>query len=160
MSRASATDDQRWMRHALRLARAAGERGEVPVGAIAVVDGRRMAAASNRMEAAADATSHAELLTIRGASRKLGRWRLTDVTLYVTLEPCPMCAAAMIQARLGRLVYATPDPKKGADGSAYRLLDHPANNHRVAVTRGVLDGEASAMLSDFFKALRRGGAAR
>lgn len=145
------------MRHALRLARRAAERGEVPVGAVAVVAGRRVASASNRMESAADATAHAEMICLRSASRALRRWRLTDVTLYVTLEPCPMCASAMVLARLGRLVYAAPDPKKGADGSVYRLLDHPANNHRVSVTREVLADESRALLRTFFNGLRRPG---
>ncbi|HXA42700.1 MAG TPA: tRNA adenosine(34) deaminase TadA [Candidatus Solibacter sp.] len=143
-----------WMREALRLARSAGGRGEVPVGAVAVIDGMRIAAASNRMEAAHDATAHAEMLCLRRAAARLGTWRLNSVTLYVTLEPCPMCASAMVLSRLGRLVYAATDPKKGADGSAYRVLDHPANNHRVAVTSGVLAAEASDMLSGFFKGLR------
>jgi tRNA(adenine34) deaminase len=143
-----------WMREALRLARSAGGRGEVPVGAVAVIDGVRIAAASNRMEAARDATAHAEMLCLRRAAARLGSWRLNAVTLYVTLEPCPMCASAMVLSRLGRLVYGATDPKKGADGSAYRVLDHPANNHRVAVTSGVLAGEASEMLSGFFKGLR------
>ena len=152
----TASEDQRWMAVAIRLAAAAGRRGEVPVGAVAVRDGRRIASASNRMERALDATAHAEIACLRGAARATRSWRLGDVTLYVTLEPCPMCASAMILARLSRLVYAAADPKKGADGSAYRLLDHPANNHRVRVTRGVMEAEASAMLSTFFRGVRAG----
>jgi len=147
------------MRAALRLARDAERRGEVPVGALAVRDGSRIAAASNRMEARADATAHAELLCLRGAARKLGRWRLDDITLYCTLEPCPMCASAMVLSRLGRLVYGARDSKKGADGSAYRLLDHPANNHRISVTPGVLASECSERLSEFFMMRRRAGTA-
>ena len=147
-------DDAVWMGQALRLARAAGQRGEVPVGALAVRDGHRVAAASNRMEAALDATAHAEMACLRAAARAVGGWRLERVTLYVTLEPCPMCASAMVLARLYRLVYAAADPKKGADGSAYRLMDHPSNNHRVQVTRGVREDEASEMLSEFFRGLR------
>ena len=143
------------MKEALRLARMAGRRGEVPVGALAIASDRRLVSASNRMEAVQDATAHAEMTCIRGAARALQTWRLTDVTLYVTLEPCPMCASAMVLSRLGRLVYAAADPKKGADGTAYRMLDHPANNHRVSVTRGVLAEEAGTMLSGFFKELRR-----
>ncbi|MEA2683186.1 MAG: tRNA(adenine34) deaminase [Chloroflexota bacterium] len=142
------------MAEAMRLAAAAGRRGEVPVGAVAVHAGERIGAASNRMEGARDATAHAEVACLRAAARATGSWRLAGVTLYVTLEPCPMCASAMVLARLDRLVYAAPDPKKGADGSAYRLLDHPANNHRVRVTRGVMEAEASAMLSGFFTAIR------
>ena len=156
---AAVTDaDHRWMAQALRLARGAGERGEVPVAAVAVYADSRIASASNRMEGGGDATAHAEMTCLRRASRALGGWRLEDVTLYVTLEPCPMCASAMVLSRLSRLVYAAGDPKKGADGSAYRLLDHPRNNHRVAVTRGVMAAEASALLSDFFNTVRaRGG---
>ncbi|MGI8609981.1 MAG: tRNA adenosine(34) deaminase TadA [Candidatus Dormibacteria bacterium] len=147
-------DDSEWMAAALRLARAAGRRGEVPVGAVAVSGDQRIASGSNRMESATDATAHAEMACLRAAARALGGWRLQGVTLYVTLEPCPMCASAMVLARLERLVYAAADPKKGADGSAYRLLDHPANNHRVRVTRGVLELEAAEMLSTFFRRLR------
>jgi len=146
--------DELWMRRALTVARRAGALGEVPVGAIAVSDGKRICTAGNRMETVHDATAHAEILCIRRAASLLKSWRLNDVTLYVTLEPCPMCASAMILSRLGGLVYAAKDPKKGADGSAYRLLDHPANNHRVAVRAGVLAEEASAMVSTFFRELR------
>jgi tRNA(adenine34) deaminase len=150
-------DDERWMQAALRLARNAAARGDVPVGTVAVHGGHRLASASNRMEADLDATAHAEMLCLRRAARRLGSWRLEGVTLYVTLEPCPMCAAAMVLSRLGRLVYAASDPKKGADGSAYRLLDHPANNHRVKVARGVLGAEAGELLSGFFQERRREG---
>ncbi|MFN2463501.1 MAG: tRNA adenosine(34) deaminase TadA [Candidatus Dormibacteria bacterium] len=146
--------DEEWMRQALRLARAAGRRGEVPVGAVAVRHGQRVAAASNRMEATRDATAHAEMACLGSAARAVGAWRLEDVTLYVTLEPCPMCASAMVLARLSRLVYAAADPKKGADGSAYRLMDHPRNNHVVRVTRGVLEVESSSLLSSFFAGVR------
>jgi tRNA(adenine34) deaminase len=146
--------DELWMRRALSVARRAGARGEVPVGAIAVRDGARISTASNRMESGHDATAHAEMLCLRRAASRMQSWRLNDVTLYVTLEPCPMCASAMVLSRLGRLVYAAKDPKKGADGSAYQLLDHPANNHRVSVRPGVMAGEASAMLSTFFQELR------
>lgn len=147
--------DAFWMRQALALARRAGGRGEIPVGAVAVSGGRRVAAASNRIESGPDATAHAEMLCLRAAARRLGRWRLGEVSLYVSLEPCPMCASAMVLARLGRLVYGATDPKKGADASAYRLLDHPANNHRVRVTRGVLAEESRALIEAFFKSLRR-----
>ncbi|HEV1996844.1 MAG TPA: tRNA adenosine(34) deaminase TadA [Candidatus Dormibacteraeota bacterium] len=146
--------DELWMRRALSVARRAGARGEVPVGAIAVRDGERICTAGNRVETGHDATAHAEMLCLRRAASRLQSWRLNDVTLYVTLEPCPMCASAMVLSRLGRLVYAAKDPKKGADGSAYRLLDHPANNHLVSVRAGVMAGEASAMLSTFFQELR------
>lgn len=144
-----------WMRQALRLARAAGRRGEVPVGALAVRDGRVIAAASNRMEQGADATAHAEMLVLRRAARMVGGWRLDGVTVVVTLEPCPMCAAAMVLARVDGCVYGARDPKRGADGSVYDVLRHPRANHRVAVEEGVLAGECGRLLSDFFAALRR-----
>ena len=149
-----AAADELWMRRALTIARRAAARGEVPVGAIAVRDGQRVSAAGNRIERAHDATAHAEIIALRAAAARLGSWRLSEVTLYATLEPCPMCASAMVLSRLGRLVYAAADPKKGADGSAYRILDHPANNHRVEVQRGVLAGQASDLLSGFFQRLR------
>ena len=155
-------DDRRWMAQAMRLARRAGRRGEVPVGAVAVRDGVRVGSASNRIESTLDATAHAEMTCLRQAARAIGGWRLEEVSLYVTLEPCPMCASAMVLARLSRLsrlVYAATDPKKGADGSAYRLLDHPRNNHRVQVTRGVMEAEASEMLSAFFRSVRSRGPA-
>ncbi|MBV9100987.1 MAG: nucleoside deaminase [Candidatus Dormibacteraeota bacterium] len=144
------------MRRALGLARAAGRRGEVPVGAIAVYDGHVIAVASNRIERSGDATAHAEMLVLRRAARVLGGWRLTGVTLYVTLEPCPMCAGAMVQARIDRCVYGARDPKKGADGSVYEVLRDPRNNHRIEVTDGLLAAECGAALSGFFARRRKG----
>ncbi len=144
------------MRRALRLARAAGARGEVPVGAVAVLEGRVIAAAGNRMERGGDASLHAEMAVLRVAARRVGGWRLAGVTVAVTLEPCPMCAGAMVQSRIQRCVYGARDPKKGADGSVYDVLRHPANNHRVEVTGGVLAGECGALLTEFF-GRRRGG---
>src|SRR5438552_15747892 len=143
------------MRRALGLARAAARRGEVPVGALRVRDGAVIAAAGNAIERRADATAHAEMLVLRRAAHVIGGWRLEGVTLYVTLEPCPMCAAAMVQARIARCVYGARDPKKGADGSVYDVLRHPGNNHRVDAVDGVLAGECGALLSGFFAALRR-----
>jgi tRNA(adenine34) deaminase len=142
------------MQRALRLARRAGARGEVPVGALAVHAGRVIATASNRIERSGDATAHAEMLVLRRAATLLGGWRLTGVTVVVTLEPCPMCAGAMVQARIDHCVYGARDPKKGADGSVYDVLRHPANNHRITVDGGVLDAECGRVLTDFF-ALRR-----
>jgi tRNA(adenine34) deaminase len=148
-------DHATWMRHALRLARDGGRRGEVPVGAVALHEGRVIAAASNRMERAGDATAHAEMLVLRRAARTLGAgWRLGGVTVVVTLEPCPMCAGAMVQGRIDACVYGARDPKKGADGSVYEVLRHPGGNHRVAVVEGVLADECGALLSGFFGALR------
>ena len=143
------------MRRALRLARAAGRRGEVPVGAVAVLGGDVIAAAGNRIERDGDASRHAEMLVLRAASRRVGGWRLSGVTVAVTLEPCPMCAAAMVQARIARCLYGAPDPKKGADGSVYQVLRHPANNHRVEVTEGVLGEECGRVLTEFFSGLRQ-----
>jgi tRNA(adenine34) deaminase len=144
------------MRRALRLARRAGQRGEVPVGAVAVRDGVVIAAASNRIERSADATAHAEMLVLRRAAAVLGGWRLSGVTVVATLEPCPMCAGAMVQGRIDRCVYGARDPKKGADGSVYDVLRHPLNNHRVGVAEGVLGDECGRLLTGFFRG-RRGG---
>ena len=142
------------MRHALRLARSAARRNEVPVGAVAVHEDRVIAAAGNAMERRGDATEHAELVVLRRAARVVGGWRLTGVTVYCTLEPCPMCAGAMVQSRIDRLVYGARDPKKGADGSVYDVLRNGRNNHRIDVLPGVLADECGRMLADFFKALR------
>ncbi len=150
----TAADDQRLMRRALRLARAAAGRGEVPVGAVAALDGSVIAAAGNRIERGADATLHAEMLVLRAVARRVKGWRLSGVTLVVTLEPCPMCAGAMVQARIARCVYGARDPKKGADGSVYDVLRHPAGNHRVEVTEGILADECGRVLSGFFRRLR------
>lgn len=142
------------MRRALGLARAAGRRGEVPVGALAVLEGRVIATASNRIERSGDATAHAEMLVLRRAAAVVGGWRLTGVTLVATLEPCPMCAGAMVQARVTRCVYGARDSKKGADGSAYDVLRSPANNHAVVVTAGVLGDQCGAVLTTFFRERR------
>jgi tRNA(adenine34) deaminase len=146
------------MRRALQAARAAGARGEVPVGAVAVRDGTILAAAGNAMERRGDATAHAEMLVLRRAARIAGGWRLDGVTVYATLEPCPMCAGAMVQARIARCVYGARDPKKGADGSVYDVLRHARNNHRVDVTGGILADESAVLLQEFFRA-RRGSPA-
>jgi tRNA(adenine34) deaminase len=143
------------MRRALRLARAAGARGEVPVGAVAVRGGTVIAAASNRIERSGDATAHAEMLVLRRAAAVVGNWRLSGVTVAVTLEPCPMCAGAMIQGRIDACIYGARDPKKGADGTVYDVLRNAATNHRVAVTEGVLGEECGLVLSEFFRARRR-----
>ncbi len=150
-------DDLTWMRLALDEARRALEHADVPIGAVAVRDGEVIARAHNRREIDGDATAHAELLAIREASARIGHWRLENVTLYCTLEPCAMCAGAMVLARLPRLVYAAPDPKAGAGGSIMDLLAHPQLNHRVAVTSGVLAEESAALIKGFFAALRAEG---
>ncbi len=138
------------MRRALQVARAAGVRGEVPVGAVAVRDGAVIAAAGNAIERRCDATAHAEMLVLRRAAGIVAGWRLDGVTLYATLEPCPMCAGAMVQARIERCVYGASDPKKGADGSAFDVLRNPRNNHRIEVTSGVIAEECGALLRRFF----------
>lgn len=148
--------DEQYMRLALEQAQLAYEQGEIPVGAVAVCQGHVIARAYNTKERAKDPTAHAEMTAIRIAAQHLGGWRLIDVTLYCTMEPCPMCAGAMIQARLPRLVYAIDDPKAGAAGSVLNLLDHPQLNHRIDITKDVLAAEASEMLDRFFRDLRSG----
>ena len=149
-----AVDDAAWMREALVEAERALAHGDVPVGAVAVRDGKIIGRGHNRKEADGDPTAHAEMIALREAARALGGWRLVGVTLYCTLEPCPMCAGAMVSARLPRLVYGVDDPKAGAVGSVVELLRDPRFNHRVAVTRGVLAEEAQALLERFFARLR------
>jgi tRNA(adenine34) deaminase len=151
-----AVDDDEAMMLALGEARAAGDRGDVPIGAVVTLGGHVIGAAGNEREATADPTAHAEILALRRAAEAMGSWRLSDATLYVTLEPCPMCAGALVAARLGRLVFATPDPKAGACGSLYNLCSDPRLNHELPVTAGVRAAEASELLSGWF-ANRRGG---
>lgn len=143
------------MAMALEEAAAAATIGEVPIGAVVVCDGAVVARAHNHREIDRDPTAHAEMLAIREASSKLGRWRLSDCTVYVTLEPCPMCAGAMHAARIGRLVYGAPDPKAGAVGTLYDLSSDERLNHRFEYTPGVLAAESAALLRSFFATLRR-----
>jgi tRNA(adenine34) deaminase len=142
------------MRHALAEARRAGEAGEVPVGAVVTIDGAVVAAAGNRREADQDPTAHAEVVALRRAAAEVGTWRLTDATLYVTLEPCPMCAGALVAARLRRLVFGAADPKSGACGSLYNLCADPRLNHEVEVVPGALADEAAELLTGWFAAHR------
>lgn len=146
--------DEAYMRMALKEARLAEEIGEVPIGAVLVCDGAVVSRAHNRRETDHDPCAHAELLAIRAGASALGRWRLSDCTVYVTLEPCPMCAGAMHQARIARLVFGAHDPKAGAVGSLYDLHDDVRLNHRFDVTSGVLAEESAAMLQAFFRTLR------
>lgn len=141
---------------ALAEAERAWQAGEVPIGAVVVRDGQVLARAHNRREDWADPTAHAELIAIRLAARAQGGWRLTGATVYATIEPCPMCAGALILARVDRLVYGAPDPKAGAVESLARLLDDPRFNHRVQVTRGVRAAEGADLLRRFFRELREG----
>jgi tRNA(adenine34) deaminase len=145
------------MSEALRLASEAGARGEVPVGAVAVFEGRIVGRGANARESAHDPTAHAELLAIQDAARTLGRWRLSGVTVFVTLEPCAMCAGAMVLARIDRLVFAASDPKAGAVGSLMDLSADRRLNHRFPVERGLLAEEASGLLRAFFQARRENG---
>jgi tRNA(adenine34) deaminase len=147
-------DDSHWMSAALELAREAARRGEVPVGAIVVRAGEVLGRGFNRREQTGDPLAHAELLALREAAQATGHWRLEACTLYVTLEPCPMCAGATVNARLGRLVYGARDPKAGAVETLYQLPTDPRLNHWVEVEGGVRAEECAAALTDFFRALR------
>lgn len=145
---------QRLMGLAIERARAAEAHGDVPIGAVIARDGEPLAAAGNERELRRDPTAHAEILAIRAAAEVLGGWRLPDTTLYVTLEPCAMCAGAIVLARIPEVVYGTPDPKAGAAGSILDVLAEPALNHRPRVTGGVMEGECAALLREFFAARR------
>jgi tRNA(adenine34) deaminase len=149
-------DDERFMHMALEEARRAALHGDVPVGAVVVQRGIVLAARHNERELRADPTAHAEMLALRDAAAFLGMWRILDATLYVTLEPCPMCAGALVLARVSRLVYGTPDPKAGAAGTVMDLTCDPRLNHRLDVTAGILAGEAAALLQGFFGERRPG----
>jgi tRNA(adenine34) deaminase len=149
--------DEDWMRIALAEAALALRHEDVPIGAIAVRGGRIIGRGCTRREADQDPSGHAEMYALRQAAQAVGHWRLEGVTLYCTLEPCAMCAGAMILARLPRLVYAAPDPKAGAGGSLLDLLRHPQLNHQVDVRGGVLEAEAAAQIRAFFAALRAAG---
>lgn len=142
------------MGEALRQARRALEADEVPVGAVIVKDGRIIARAFNQVELLKDATAHAEMLALTQAENAVGDWRLTGCTLYVTKEPCPMCAGAVVHTRLDRVVFGAPDPKAGAAGSALNLLQFTGLNHRCEITAGTLREECATMLKDFFAARR------
>ena len=143
------------MRQALAAAEQAAKRGEVPVGAVVVARGQVVAVAHNERETNNDPTAHAEVVALRRAAAALGNWRLTGAELYVTMEPCPMCAGALVNARLLRVVYGCDDPKAGAARTLYRLLDDTRLNHRVEVVPGVLGQESAALLRAFFSRLRR-----
>jgi tRNA(adenine34) deaminase len=148
--------DKTWMLEALAEARRAGAEGEVPIGAVVVHEGRVVGRGRNARERLRDPTAHAEVLALQEAARALGRWRLTGATLYATLEPCPMCAGALVNARVERLVYAVADPKAGATGSLFDIARDARLNHRLAVDKGVLSAECGGLLRDFFRA-KRGG---
>jgi len=145
------------MRLAIDQARLVEDHGDVPIGAVIARDGKPLAVAGNERELRRDPTAHAEVLAIRAAAEALGGWRLPGTTIYVTLEPCAMCAGAIVLARIPEVVYGAPDPKAGAAGSVLDVLGEPALNHRPSVTAGVREEQCAALLRDFF-ALRRSGA--
>jgi tRNA(adenine34) deaminase len=146
-----------WMGLALDLAREAADAGEVPVGAVVVKDGRVIGRGANRREADRDPIAHAEILAIAEAAHAVGHWRLEETTLYATLEPCPMCAGAIVNARIPRVVYGADDPKAGAVRSLFTLLEDPRLNHRCEVVGGVRAAECAAALTEFFERLRAQG---
>lgn len=148
--------DASFMNEALRLAAKAFQKEEVPVGAVVVRAGRIIARAFNQVELLKDATAHAEMLAITQAEAAVGDWRLNDCDLYVTKEPCPMCAGALVHVRMRRVIFGCPDPRAGAAGSALNLLQMPGLNHRCEITTGVLAEESASLLQSFFQARRRG----
>lgn len=150
-------EDEKWMRIALLEAEKALEKEDVPIGAIAVLNDKIIGRGYNQREADQDPTAHAEMIAIRQAAQAIGHWRLEDVTLYCTLEPCAMCAGAMVLARLPRLVYATTDPKAGAGGSIMNIVCHPQLNHQVEITSGLFADEAAEQIRAFFRMLRARG---
>lgn len=149
-----AARDERWMRHALTLAERAEREGEVPVGAVVVIDDAPVAEGWNRPVSSSDPTAHAEIVALRAAAATLRNYRLNGATLYVTLEPCPMCAGALVYARVARVVFGARDPVAGAAGSACDVFAVPSLNHRVAVSGGVLENECAERLRAFFRARR------
>jgi tRNA(adenine34) deaminase len=151
---AATADDLRFMAEAIAQARLAAARGEVPVGAVLVHEGRVIARGSNLREAAQDPSAHAELIAVRAAAARLGTWRLSGVTVYVTLEPCPMCAGLLVNARVDRVVYGATDPKAGATETLYGIGSDLRLNHRFALTSGVRRDECASLLSEFFQRIR------
>ncbi|MEI3614580.1 tRNA adenosine(34) deaminase TadA [Pseudogracilibacillus sp. SO30301A] len=147
--------DEKYMQRAIIEAKKAQEAGEVPIGAIIVFEDEIIATGYNVRETTQSTLSHAELVAIKKANTKIGSWRLEDCTLYVTLEPCPMCAGAIIQSRIKRVVYGANDPKAGCAGTVMNLLDESRFNHQVEVTRRVLETECSSLLTTFFRELRK-----
>ena len=149
------TEQEKYMREAIRQAKKAWALDEVPIGCVIVFDGKIIARGYNRRNTDRNTLSHAELNAIKKASKKLGDWRLEGCTMYVTLEPCQMCAGAIVQARIDEVVIGSMNPKAGCAGSVLNLLDIPQFNHQVKTTRGILQEECSALLSDFFRELRK-----
>jgi tRNA(adenine34) deaminase len=148
------TEDEQYMAEALAEARAAGEAGEVPVGCVIVSDGRIIGRGHNLREATQDPTAHAEIVALKEAARALGFWRVSPAVCYVTCEPCPMCAGALVNARVDRLVYGCADLKAGACGTLFNVVDDPRLNHRLEVRAGVREQECARLLREFFKERR------
>jgi tRNA(adenine34) deaminase len=144
-----------WMAEAIREARKAEEIGEVPIGAIIVRGDEIVGRGYNLRESSLDGTAHAEMIAIREASERLGAWRLLHCRLYVTLEPCPMCAGAIVQCRVPQVIYGAPDPKAGCAGTLMNLLQEPRFNHRTDITAGILQEECASLLTEFFRRLRK-----
>ena len=152
---AAATDfDEQWMRQALAAAREAQANGEVPIGTCIVSENKLVAVSGNRTRTDCDPTAHAEIVALREAARKLGNYRLTGVDVYSTIEPCAMCAGALIQARVRRLIYGAPDERAGAVASRFRICDTDFLNHRIEVSAGVLEAECRALMQEFFQTRR------
>ncbi|OMF29072.1 tRNA-specific adenosine deaminase [Paenibacillus sp. FSL H8-0548] len=147
-------EDQHWMLEAIEEAKKAEQIGEVPIGAVIVKDNEIIGRGYNLRETRFDPTAHAEMVAIRDACDRIGAWRLLDCTLYVTLEPCPMCAGAIVQARVKRVVYGTADPKAGCAGTLMNLLQEPRFNHETELTNGILQPECAYLLTQFFRRLR------
>jgi tRNA(adenine34) deaminase len=145
---------ERWMMKALEAAREAERRGEVPIGAIVVANERVLALAGNRTRTDCDPTAHAEIIALREAAQSVGNYRLTDATLYSTIEPCAMCAGALVQARVARLVYGARDERFGAVESKFRLCDSSSLNHRMEIASGVLEAECRELMQEFFRTRR------
>ena len=148
-------NDAHWMQRALELAHQAEKMGEVPIGAVLVLENESVAEAWNQPVAAHDPTAHAEILALRQAGKKLGNYRLNDTTLYVTLEPCAMCAGAIVHSRIAIVVYGAVDPRAGAGGSVFQILSSDKLNHRVQITGGVLEAGCTQILQEFFRKKRK-----
>lgn len=148
------TQDAKWMQHAFDLAIKAQSIGEVPVGAVIVYENEIIGQGWNQPISSNDPTAHAEIVALREAGNNIGNYRLPDATLYVTLEPCAMCAGAIVHARLAKLTYATADPKTGACGSVFNLLQTEALNHKVEINKGIMEDECKALIQNFFKQKR------
>ena len=149
------TDDEKWMREALKQAAAAAEAGEVPVGAVIVQNGRILGRAHNQVEQLRDATAHAEMIALTQASEAVGNWRLSGCVIYVTMEPCPMCAGALVLSRVSKIVYGADDPIAGACGTVFNIAAEPKLNHRIPVVKGILAEECGSRVREFFRERRK-----